>query len=221
MRRLLNFPTWGVVAAATFMLSPALALEISDFDAQGVTLASENYRGHEAIKVMEQNPGGGDTIAILKGALFHNGTIEVWLAGAPTNTAAAAQGARGFVGIAFRVADPARYEAIYLRPTNGRAEDQLRRNHSIQYISHPEYPWERLRNETPGQYESYADMAPGEWVHCRIVVSGVTARLFLGAANQPSLIVNDLKQGDRSGAVALWIGPGAIAYFSDLRLRSE
>jgi hypothetical protein len=204
-----------------FILSPALALETRDFDADGVTLTKENYRGREAIKVVEKNPGGGDTLAILNGALFRSGTIDVWLAGEPTNAAAAAQGARGFVGIGFRVADSSRYEAIYLRPTNGRAEDQLRRNHSIQYVSHPEYPWERLRSETPGQYEPYADMAPGEWVHCRIVVSGVKARLFLGAANEPSLVINDLKQGDRSGAVALWIGPGTTAHFSDLRLRSE
>jgi len=136
--------------------------------------------------------------------------------GEPTN--AAAQGARGFVGIAFRVADPSRYEAIYLRPTNGRAEDQLRRNHSIQYISHPEFPWERLRAEAPGVYESYTDMVPGEWIRCRIVVAGTHARLFLGSASQPSLVVNDLKHGDASGSVALWIGPGTMAHFSNLRI---
>jgi hypothetical protein len=221
VRLLLNCRAWGVVAAATFILSPALALEIGDFDAHGVTLARENYRGREAIKVIEANSADGpsDTIAILKGTLFHNGTIEVWLAGAPTNTAAAAQGARGFVGIAFRVADPARYEAIYIRPTNGRAEDQLRRNHSIQYISHPEYPWERLRKEAPGQYEAYADMVAGEWIRCRIVVSGSKAELYLGAADQPSLVVNDLKHGDSSGGVALWISSGTVAHFSDLRMR--
>jgi hypothetical protein len=144
----------------------------------------------------------------------------VWLAGEPSNAATAAEGARGFVGIAFRVAsDPSRYEAIYIRPTNGRADDQLRRNHSVQYISQPEYPWYRLRTETPGQYESYADMAAGQWIRCRIVVSGTHAELFLGSQDQPSLIVNDLKHGDGSGAIALWIGPGTVAHFADLRVR--
>lgn len=212
---------WAAVGASLLILSPAFALTARDFDAHGVTLAEERYEGREAIGVVEANStdGTADTIAILKGGHFHNGTIDVWLAGEPNDDAAAAGGARGFVGIAFRVTDPSRYEAIYLRPTNGRADDQLRRNHSIQYISHPEYPWERIRNETPGQYESYADLAPGEWIHCRIVVSGVTARLFLGAAKQPSLVVNDLKQGDRTGAVALWIGPATVANFSNLRLK--
>lgn len=212
----------ATVALAGILFSTfTFALDATIFDPHGVTLVAEQYRGRAAIKVLEAHstPASGDTIAILKGTRFRNGTIEVWLAGAPTDEAVAAQGARGFVGIAFRVADPSRYEAIYLRPTNGRAEDQLRRNHSIQYISHPEYPWERLRSEAPGQYEAYADMAPGEWIRCRIVVSGTKAELFLGAAKQPNLVVNDLKHGDLSGGVALWIGPGTVAHFSDLRLR--
>jgi len=51
--------------------------------------------------------------------------------GAPPN-------ARGFVGIAFRItADRSHFECFYLRPKNGRAEDQLQRNHSVQYISIP------------------------------------------------------------------------------------
>jgi hypothetical protein len=212
---------WAAVGATLLILSPAFALTARDFDAHGVTLAQERYEGREAIGVVEANStdGTADTIAILKGALFHNGTIEVWVAGAPIDDTAAAGGARGFVGIAFRVTDPSHYEAIYLRPTNGRADDQFRRNHSIQYISHPQYPWERLRNESPGKYEAYADMVPGEWIRCRIVVSGTKARLFLGSADQPSLVVNDLKHGDLSGGIALWIGPGTVAHFAGVRLR--
>lgn len=208
------------MVAAFLVLSPAIALQVDDFESHGVTLTQERYQGREAIKVIEANSekGATETVAILKGKDFHNGTIEVWLAGAPSDEAAAAGGARGFVGIAFRVTDSSRYEAFYLRPTNGRAQDQLRRNHSIQYISHPEYPWERLRREAPGQYESYADMRPGEWIRFRIVVAGTAAELYLGTAEQPSLIVTDLKHGDLSGKVALWIGPGTAAHFSGLRI---
>ena len=38
----------------------------------------------------------------------------------------------------------------------------------------------------------------------------------MNRAPQPVLIVNDLKLGDSSGAVALWIGPGTEGYFTDL-----
>jgi hypothetical protein len=209
------------VIAISLLVSPVFALKPGDLDRHNVVLTKEKYRGRESIKMIEAKAtdGTADTVAILKDAHFHNGTIDVWLAGEPSDEATADAGARGFVGVAFRVADdPSRYEAIYIRPTSGRTEDQLRRNHSIQYISHPEYPWERLRHESPGVYESYADMAPGEWIRCRIIVSGTKAQLFLGSADQPSLVVNDLKHGDLSGGIGLWIGPGTVAHFSDLRL---
>jgi hypothetical protein len=37
-----------------------------------------------------------------------------------------------------------------------------RRNHTTQYELVPEYPGLRLRAETPGVYESYVDLLPGE-----------------------------------------------------------
>ena len=84
--------------------------------------------------------------------------------------------ARGFTGVAFRISpDAAKFELFYLRPTNGRADDQERRNHSAQYDSFPDYPWFRLRKETPGKYESYVDLVPGEWTKVKISVSGVKA----------------------------------------------
>ena len=165
-----------------------------------------------------ETPGAeGETIAILPGSEFEDGTLEVELAGRPAG--GAPEASRGFVGIAFRV-DPASlaYECFYLRPTNGRAEDQLRRNHSTQYVSHPDFPWHRLRKEQPGVYESYVDLEPGAWTRVRIVVSGTSARLFVHGAEQPALIVNGLRRGRVRGAVALWIGPGTEAFFRALRL---
>lgn len=152
---------------------------------------------------------------------FSNGVIEVEVAGAPAEGASA--GARGFVGIAFRLqANPASdgpqtYDAFYLRPTNGRAEDQERRNHSVQYISHPAWTWSRLRRETPSRYESYVDIQPNTWTKIRIEVRGAQARLFVHDQPQPVLIVNDVKSGaSAKGAVALWIGPGTVAHFRNV-----
>jgi hypothetical protein len=82
----------------------------------------------------------------------------------------------------------------------------------------PEYEWSTLRRDAPGQYESYVDLVPGEWTKIRFEVNGVRARLYVNDSAQPVLIVNDLKHGDSQGAVALWIGMGTEAYFSDLRL---
>ena len=32
------------------------------------------------------------------------------------------------------------------------------------------------------------------------------------------LVVNNLKQGQSTGAIALWVGPGTIAHFANLRV---
>jgi hypothetical protein len=153
----------------------------------------------------------------VRGETIKDGAIDVWLAGEPGP--GAGEAARGFVGVAFRVqGEGARYEAFYLRPTNGRVEDQVRRNHSVQYICHPDYHWQRLRKEFPEKYESYADLAPGEWTQVRITVEGRKARLFVNGASQPCLIVNDLFLGESEGGIALWVGPGTVARFADLRV---
>jgi hypothetical protein len=157
-----------------------------------------------------------EQLAIIDGLDFANGVIEAEIAGALASDAS--EGARGFVGIAFRLrSDMKTYDAFYLRPTNGRAEDQERRNHAVQYISHPDWPWSRLRKETPSRYESYVDLVPGAWTRVKIEVHGDRARLYVHGHEQPTLIVNDVKSGaDGNGAVALWIGPGTVAHFRNL-----
>ena len=155
------------------------------------------------------------SIAIFPDSNFKDGMIEIQVAGSPRADAPAEM--RGFVGIAFRVGPHGeRFEYFYIRPSNGRADDQLRRNHSTQYCSHPDYPWFRLREESPGVYESYTDLVVGEWTKIKIAVSGVRAQLYVNGAEQPCLIVNDLKLGETRGQIALWVGAGTEAYFSEL-----
>ena len=155
--------------------------------------------------------------AVVPGSSFQDGTIEVNLSGDTAPDAPPT--ARGFVGIAFRVTtDRSHFECFYLRPKNGRSDDQLQRNHSVQYISIPGFGWQKLRSDTPGKYESYADLIPGQWTQMKIQVAGSRARLYVNGAEQPALIVNGLKQSPVNGAIALWVGPGTIAHFADLKI---
>lgn len=181
-----------------------------------VVVSDSARRSVEGLPIDQQQL---ETFAVLEGTDFGDGVIEVEVSGAPAPDATG--GARGFVGIAFRLQrDLKTYDAFYLRPTNGRADDQVRRNHSAQYIAHPDWPWERLRRQTPERYESYVDLVPGVWTRLRIEVRGTRARLFVHGQSQPTLIVDDVKSGAGGrGAIALWIGPGTVAHFRSLRVR--
>jgi hypothetical protein len=193
-----------------------------------VKAATVTHDGKRAVRLTSaaRPPAGPsadpiEKLAIIEASDFSNGVIEAEIAGAPE--AGAIQAARGFVGIAFRVQpDGKTYDAFYLRPTNGRADDQVRRNHSAQYISHPDWTWVRFRKEAPEKYESYVDLVPGAWTTIRIEVRGSQARLFVHGAPQPTLIVNDLKTGAASrGAIALWIDVGTEAHFRNIRVTPQ
>jgi hypothetical protein len=196
------------------------------------TVEAETFQGKRGVRVAiapeitrrpEYIAGQIEPEAFVRidGLDFANGIIEAEVAGSPGPEAY--PGARGFVGIAFRLqadrpADgPQTYDAFYLRPTNGRANDQERRNHSAQYISHPDWTWSRLRRETPSRYEAYVDLQPDTWTKLRIEVRGAQARLYVHDNPQPVLIVNDVKSGPSAkGAVALWIAAGTVAHFRNL-----
>jgi hypothetical protein len=205
---------WALVAFA----APAAAQTVDQLIAHNVKLESVDYLGKRAVKITEDGQvANGEAYAVVKDAVFHNGAIEVELAGRP---AAGADGAaRGFIGIGFRLQND-QFEYIYLRPTNGRADDQVRRNHSTQYSAHPNFSFAVARQQAPEKYESYVDLEAGAWTRYRITVEGTKARLYVNGTAQPCLIVNDLKLGDASGGVALWIGPGTEGYFMGLDIKA-
>jgi hypothetical protein len=215
------------IEGSTLPLNSMVGLElqgISEAGAEPVKIKSEvaSYRGRRAVRIVNDDGpaggvSGGQVLAIVKKAAFKDGTIEAEVAGFPRR--GAKPDTRGFIGIAFRVQEHgSRYEAFYLRMTNGRANDQLQRNHSSQYVSYPDFPWNRLREENPGVYESYVDLDAGAWTRIKIVVAGIKAQLYVNGAEQPCLIVNDLKLGDSNGQVALWAGSDTEAYFSNLKI---
>lgn len=217
----LGMIVWVATFTASEVQSQTISLEAPEqLKLVNVKAETVNFKGRKALRVVDAaTPGAGDEgrLVVLSNTDFQDGVIEVDLAGEPAP--GAAEGARGFVGVAFRVAaDQSRFECIYLGPTNGRAEDQVRRNHSVQYISMPGFPWPLLRKEFPEKYETYVDLVPGEWTKVKIEVRGEKARLYVHGVAQPTLLVNDLKQGQTKGAVALWIGTGTLAHFSNVRI---
>src|SRR5262249_20401779 len=125
----------------------------------------------------------------------------------------------GFLGLAFHI-DPEgkKFEHIYIRPKNGRHENQLQRNHSCQYASQPDFGWRKLRDEFPGVYESYVDLEVDAWTQMKLDIRGTKLRLFINNTPQPCLVVNDLKLREISGGIALWSDIATRAFFCNLRI---
>ena len=212
------------IVCSVSLYSQTFKFDKNKLEAINASMSIEKFTGKEVVKVIKDSTVSGSdlpTYAKLKGIEFKNGTIEIKVLSRLVPNAPAF--ARGFIGIAFRISDSnSKFECIYIRPTNGRANDQIRRNHSIQYYSYPDYTFDRLRKEAPEMYESYADMGLNEWIKLKIVVKDLQAKLFINDNKQPSLIVNDLKHGSNlSGAIALWVDSGTEGFFSELKIQKD
>ena len=194
--------------------------ELASGQANNVTVARVRQDGRPGIEIRASNAGpDGDSFLTLVGYEFQDGEISAdvsaeVLPGSDSSI-------RAFAGLGFRGSADG-YEAFYLRMLNGRATDQLQRNHAAQYISHPGYGWARLRREMPGAYEAYVDLQPRRWTPMRIVVCGAEAALYVNGASQPTLLVHDLKRGAQTrGALLLWVGPGTAARFANVKVRTS
>ncbi len=224
MRTIKYILTTLILLCSTILFPQTIKFDKSKLEPVNVTMNLEQLTGKETVKVVKDSSVkefDEPTFVKVKGTDFKNGTIEVKVLSRLLKDAP--DFARGFIGIAFRINDNnSKFECIYLRPTNGRADNQLRRNRSTQYFSFPDFKFERLRKEFPGEFESYADMGLNEWIKIKIEVKGKQARLFLNENKQPTLIVNDLKHADNnSGTVGLWVDIGTEGFFSDLKITQD
>ena len=160
----------------------------------------------------------GPTYVKIANLEMENGTIEVKVFSQIMENSPF-PAARGFIGLGYRVAsDNKNFEGIYLRPSNGRANDQLRRNHSVQYFSYPGYTFNRLRKEANGVYETYADIGLNEWITMRVEIEGEKAVLYINNQKAPSFFVQKMLGTSKKGSVALWVEIGTIGYFKDLKV---
>ena len=137
-------------------------------------------------------------IAWINGVSFTTGSIDIDIRGRDVFQ-------QSFLGIAFHGDDTTTYECIYFRPFNFQTTDTLRRMHMVQYISQPDYPWERLRKEHPLVYENTISPAPDpkKWLHAHIVVTKGEISVYVNHSAVPSLKVKKLN--DRyGGRMGLW-----------------
>jgi len=165
--------------------------------------------GRKGIR-LDERPGDG--LVWLEGARFGDGTIEFDVRGKNVFQ-------KSFVGAAFHGVDDRTYEAVYFRPFNFRPADPARAARAVQYVSHPEFTWQNLRTERPGEYEKAVAPVPDPdgWFHVRIVVARKKITVFVDGSAEPCLTVETLSER-REGLVGLMVGNGSGGDFAGFKV---
>lgn len=171
-----------------------------------ITLYGENQG---AVEMNAENSSG---IGIIEDVKFENGSIEIELLGENNP-------GKSFIGIAFNIQDDQTYEAIYFRPFNFVAEEQIRKEHMVQYIFHPEFTWKKLREERTGEFENEISNPPNpdDWFKAIIHIKEKKVEVYVNDLSEPVLIVDRLTT-TKSESIGIWTGYGSSGRFKNLKV---
>ncbi|PXY46857.1 hypothetical protein [Flavobacterium hydrophilum] len=161
------------------------------------------------LKILESKKEG---IVWLPDRDFKNGTIEIEMRGKDVFQ-------RSFIGIAFHGVDDINYDAVYCRPFNFFAKDSVRRIHAVQYISHPDFTWEKLRKERNAVFEKEIINPPNanDWFIMKLVIDRTTVKAYINNATDPSLMVEKLNNRT-SGKIGLFTADSSGGDFKIIKI---
>jgi len=213
--------------AKGFFVIIILCLATLSFGQQKVNLATalqdqQIKAVNRTLSLYENNPGAvemnaaeGDGLGVLKEIAFETGTIEVELKGENTPGAS-------FIGIAFNIQDDETFEAIYFRPFNFVATEQIRKDHMVQYVNHPEYTWYKLREERTGEFENEipTELNPNDWFTVVIEVTEDKVSVLIDRVALPVLEISRLSE-TKSKQIGLWVGNGSSGRFRNLAVHTD
>lgn len=200
-----------------------MSIELFEFTSVHTTSKLVVFEGEQVLQVIKSEKimeFDENTYCKVADSSFHNGIIEVkvlsrLLPDAPDF-------ARGFIGIAFRISDDdSSFESFYIRPTNGRVNDPIRKNRGTQYFSYPDYTFEYFRDRGITAFESSADIGLDEWITLKAVIEDQTATFYVNGGDRPTLVVENLILGAKtSGSIGLFVDIGTQGFFKDLKITS-
>jgi 3-keto-disaccharide hydrolase len=157
----------------------------------------------------------GDGVAWIDNVNFSNGIIELDIKGKDVLQ-------QSFVGVTFHGKDEKILDAIYFRPFNFQSSDSVRRIHAVQYVSHPEFTWNKLRETQNGKYEKAIPSAPNpnEWFHVKIIVDYPRVSVYVNNSSTPCLSVEKLNDR-KDGRIGLWVGNNSGGDFANLVISNK
>lgn len=178
----------------------------------GRELTSVKDNGHKAVRFSETTGYG---VAWLEGVNFNNGIIELDIKGKDVLQ-------KSFIGLAFHGKDEKTLDAIFFRPFNFKSSDSVRRIHAVQYVSHPDFSWKKLREEQNGKYEKPISSAPdpNDWFHVKIVVNYPRVDVYVNNSSKPCLSIDKLNDR-KEGKIGLWVGEASGGDFANLTITKK
>lgn len=202
-------------------MTDLIDLKKENFKAVHTAIQNEEWQGEKILRVVKAEKimeFDENTYAKLIGSTFHNGVIEVKMLSRLLPDAP--DFARGFIGIAYRINDDdTKFESYYVRPTNGRVDDPIRKAHGSQYFSYPKYTFAYFREHYITQYEAPVNIGLDEWITLKAVINNESAEFYINGAQKPTLVVEDMKHGAyQSGAIGFFVDIGTEAFFKDLKI---
>jgi len=193
------------------------AIQNVELDKNNIRIVNREFiptKDYES-NIISLNAQKSSGLAIINNVEFETGIIEFDVLGENNP-------GRSFVGIAFNIQNDSTYEAIYFRPFNFKSSEKIRREHSMQYIFHPDFTWKRLRTEKEGQFESefFNPPSPDDWFSIRVKI------------NSERVIIEDQSSGERlmeverlsstnSNKIGFWTGFGSKGSFRNLRIENK
>ncbi|HYC31314.1 MAG TPA: hypothetical protein VEB59_03445 [Gemmatimonadales bacterium] len=159
------------------------------------SLRTVTYLGRPALRI---NRG----VALVRGAAMENGTLELDVAASDTTN---------FLGVVFRAAGPRFSNVVFLRPGASGTEEAVQYGPAFNSVG---VAWQVYHGEGAN---AVADVPRNRWVHLRLELDGPVARVFVGGATTPTLVVPRIVASGGAG-LGIWAGAfGRGAYFSDIR----
>ncbi len=187
-----------VVLSLAFQVGVFAQNETIDFESERWNILAGRVEDYLGQKSFTGN-------AILKDVEFENGVIEVDVA---------FEGERCFAGIVFRWQDGLNYEQYYLRPHQSKHPDAMQ----YQPVFNGLATWQLYSNEG---YTAVYEIPYKRWIHIKLEISGTQGRVFLDNAEEPALVINELKHGLKKGAIGVYGPANGLAHFSNFSFRED
>jgi hypothetical protein len=200
----------GVLLTANIQAQESI--EIPDLSkVTDVTIWHKHNRSIKYDNAVHLDAMPGDGLLQLNDFLFENGRIELEIRGEDNP-------GRSFVGFAFHIQNDSTFDAIYFRPFNFRNSE--RKNHSVQYISHPTFTWSRLREESPDTYENEIRPVPDpdNWFKATIIIDYPEVKVYVNDSQEASLSIEQLSEFEKGG-LGFWVGHNSKGSFRNLKIK--